>query len=172
MRDFTSDTPRHEPAHSSVEALWARLSALEASLTATPQRGTLVQGVRIMGIVALMAPRARPCWSVYGASGPATTGSGQTEGTLIEQGAPPRNSDEHAGTDQFERQLRTLRAHVGAQGMVLQALLTTHPHRHQVAEVFRGRSLQHLGTLSSSGRSESCEAFDSARNHWRTLLGD
>jgi hypothetical protein len=54
--------------------------------------------------------------------------------------------------------------------MLLQALLTTHPRRHALMEVFRAQSLHHLGTLSSVGRLESREAFDSARNDWLTLL--
>ncbi|CAE6858512.1 hypothetical protein R75461_07853 [Paraburkholderia nemoris] len=171
MHDSTTDRPRDETAHRTVDALWATLSALEARRSDTPQRRTLVQGGRIMGIVALMTPRARRSGPDYGASGPSKTGSGPREETLIGPDALLRDSDECAGADQIERQLRTLRAHVCAQGMVLQALLTTHPRRHEVMESFRVQSLRHLGTLSSGGRLESCEAFDSARNHWLSLPG-
>jgi len=90
----------------------------------------------------------------------------------MERGALRRDSDGNTSIGQSARQLRTLRAHVCAQGLVLQALLMTHPKRNLVAEEFRAESLRHLGTLCSSGPLESGDAFDRARRHWLTLIDE
>jgi len=114
--------------------------------------------------------QAQPSAPNYGARECAKTDSRSLQATSVERVAIPRHSDTDAGSDRFESQLRTLRAHVSAQGIVLQALLATHPQRHLVKQEFKARSLQQLtGTLPARGM-EAIEAFDLARNHWLTLL--